>query len=243
VTEVDELPVELVPIGELQLDPENARLHGRRNLDVIMASLHEFGQRKPLVVTRDTVVRAGNGTLTAMREMAARNEEAAVVGMAPVWRKFTHAWVTWFPGTPEQARAYSVNDNRSTDLSEWDNRLLVKQLQAVREHDDALLKAAGYAPDEWTELIESVTRRTSQFGEPEFPGQVPQTGLQKLGEMYAGKGTRSLVFEYPDAVYAWVVEHLSEYRTRHGLVSNAAAFLELVAEVFAEDPPELETAG
>lgn len=47
------LEVEVVPIGDLTLDPRNARKHGRRNLDAIKGSLEQFGQRRPLVVRQE----------------------------------------------------------------------------------------------------------------------------------------------------------------------------------------------
>jgi DNA modification methylase len=39
-----------VSIDQLQHDPSNARKHGQKNLEAIKASLHKFGQRKPIIV-------------------------------------------------------------------------------------------------------------------------------------------------------------------------------------------------
>lgn len=242
MTELEELPVELVPLDRLHLDPDNARKHGRRNLQALKESLHRFGQRKPVVATGDSVIRAGNGTLMAMQEMARENADLQAIGGGQHWRSITGIWVTWFPGSPEEARAYGITDNRTSDFSEWDNRLLLKQLEAVREHDEELLKAAGFEQTEWDELVEVVTReeaRRSSFPPPEFEGQVPQTGMPELGDMYAGKGTRSLVFEYLDPIYVWVVERLGEYKEANDLPSNAATLLEIVAEVSGSAPPQL----
>ena len=38
-------------ISDLTLDPKNARKHSQKNLDAISASLKQFGQRKPIVIT------------------------------------------------------------------------------------------------------------------------------------------------------------------------------------------------
>ncbi|HEV2949384.1 MAG TPA: hypothetical protein VGX70_18560 [Gemmataceae bacterium] len=38
--------------SELNLDPENVRLHPEKNLEAIMRSLEQFGQDQPLVVQR-----------------------------------------------------------------------------------------------------------------------------------------------------------------------------------------------
>ena len=62
--------VETVPLTSLTPDPLNARKHNRRNIDAIKASLSKFGQRKPIVVTNDGTVIAGNGTLEAATSLA-----------------------------------------------------------------------------------------------------------------------------------------------------------------------------
>jgi ParB-like chromosome segregation protein Spo0J len=63
------MKIETTKISELSLDPSNVRKHSRRNLDAIKASLRKFGQQKPIVVDATGVVLAGNGTLTAAREL------------------------------------------------------------------------------------------------------------------------------------------------------------------------------
>jgi len=49
-------------IAELIPDPDNARLHDRRNIDAIKQSIQRFGIRKPIVVHElSKIVYAGNG--------------------------------------------------------------------------------------------------------------------------------------------------------------------------------------
>ena len=108
-----ELEVEIVPIEALTLDPRNARKHGRRNLEAIKGSLQQFGQRRPLVVRRDGQVIAGNGTLVAMRDLGWT--EVAITRVPPGW-------------SDEQVRAYALADNRTAELAEWDDVVLVDML-------------------------------------------------------------------------------------------------------------------
>lgn len=104
-----ELTITVVNTADLQLDPGNARKHGRKNLDAIKNSLTAFGQRRPLVVMPDMTVIAGNGTLEAMRELG---WEQVSITMTPT---------DW---TKEQAKAYALADNRTAELAEWDNTQL-----------------------------------------------------------------------------------------------------------------------
>ena len=63
------MKLEAISIESLSLDPSNVRKHSRRNLDAIKASLRKFGQQKPIVVDAKCIVLAGNGTLTAAKEL------------------------------------------------------------------------------------------------------------------------------------------------------------------------------
>ena len=56
-------------ITDLSFDPRNARTHSQKNIDAICASLTKFGQRKPIVITADNFVLAGNGTLEAAKSL------------------------------------------------------------------------------------------------------------------------------------------------------------------------------
>ena len=63
------MQLERVAIDALTVDPANVRGHSGRNLEAIAASLRAFGQQRPIVVDRDGVVIAGNGTLLAARQL------------------------------------------------------------------------------------------------------------------------------------------------------------------------------
>lgn len=108
-----DLKVEIVEISTLIPDPANARKHGQRNLDAIRASLREFGQRRALVVTGESVVIAGNGTMEAAKALG--------------WTKIaiTRTPKEW---DYDRARAYALADNRTAELAEWDMKILNEQL-------------------------------------------------------------------------------------------------------------------
>jgi hypothetical protein len=107
------LTVQSVAIGALVPDPQNARAHSERNLKAIMDSLTQFGQRRPLVVTGDNIVIAGNGTLEAAKRLG--------------WDTVT---ITRTPADWDyhRARAYALADNRTAELAEWDSAVLADQL-------------------------------------------------------------------------------------------------------------------
>lgn len=120
---MDELDVRLVALDDLTLDPRNARKHSPRNLAAIAESLEAFGQRKPIVVSQDMVVVAGNGTVEAARQLG--------------WSQISVAVLPWTD--PDKCMAYALADNRTAELAEWDGEVLAGQLVE--------LQAAGWGLD------------------------------------------------------------------------------------------------
>lgn len=106
-------------IDDLILDPNNARKHDKKNLDSIANSLELFGQRKPIVVWRNTVV-AGNGTLIAARSLGWKEISVSVV---------PEHWDL------NKVKAYALADNRTAELATWDQEILGQQLLELQQAD------------------------------------------------------------------------------------------------------------
>jgi len=107
------MQVEKIAIKDLTPDPENARTHDSKNLKAIAGSLEQFGQRKPIVITSNGVIIAGNGTVRAAKELG-----------------WTHIDATRLPEdwTTDKAKAYALADNRTAELADWDPKILADQL-------------------------------------------------------------------------------------------------------------------
>jgi len=107
------MDIEKVAIKDLTPDPENARTHDTSNLKAIAGSLELFGQRKPIVITIDGIIMAGNGTVQAAKQLG-----------------WTHIDATRLPAdwTPDKAKAYALADNRTAELADWDPKILADQL-------------------------------------------------------------------------------------------------------------------
>lgn len=120
-----------VPVNELKLDENNARKHGKRSIDAIAESLRQFGQQKAIVFDKDNVIRAGNGTY-----------EAAI--------KLGWGYVAAIPTSLEDAKvtAWAIADNRTTELSSWDEEALKNIFVGLKEEESDLLGATGFAGNE-----------------------------------------------------------------------------------------------
>ena len=137
------MKTETVAIDSISLDPANVRRHPDRNIQTIVASLKRFGQQKPIVVTKEGIVIAGNGTLQAARHLGWKQIEIVRTGL-----------------TGSDATAYAIADNRTAELAEWDDDALAQTLAALQIEDEALALDTGFdakdidallSPDEVTE--------------------------------------------------------------------------------------------
>lgn len=115
----------VVPIGDLILDPQNARQHGKKNIGAIVESLRRYKQREPIVVNKPTgIVLAGNGRVLAARELG--------------WEYLA---VVYAEDDEKDARGFALADNRTAELAEWDGEKLQETIRVLREDDEALYAA------------------------------------------------------------------------------------------------------
>lgn len=117
-----------VPIDSLSEDPRNARTHDAANLRAVAASLKSYGQLKPIVVNAENQqIVAGNGTWRA--------------ALALGWKQIAVVLVKM--DAAAQA-GFSVADNRTAELADWDDELLALRVEEIKTavpdlYDDLLL--------------------------------------------------------------------------------------------------------
>lgn len=153
------MKIERIKLTDLRPDEQNARKHDQANLKAIAGSLDQFGQRKPIVITQDNRVVAGNGTLTAAKLLDWK--EIDCVRVPADW-------------TADQIKAYALADNRTAELAEWDEQVMASQLLELQE--------AGFDIEEFGfELVNPPTEDESEAGD-EIPEVIqPRT---KLGQIW-----------------------------------------------------------
>lgn len=171
-----------IAIDDPVLDPANAMTHPEKNLSAIKGSLRVYRQRKPIVVNRLTgVVEAGNGTLTAAREM-----------------KWTHIAAVFVDDDPSTAAGFSISDNRTAQLSVWDDVALGKLMETIDIQDDGLQAmmddlAAEHADilpsgEAFPELTPPETHTCIvSYRDDDIPGLLKFLGIETLPENRLGK--------------------------------------------------------
>jgi hypothetical protein len=213
---------------DLVLDPNNARQHSEAQIKAIAKSLEEFGQQRPLVVDKNNVVYAGNGTLQAAQSL---NWEKVSVVVLPF-------------DDPIKCRAFAIADNRTSDLSSWDNAELVKSLEEINNAN--LLDTVGYSSYDVDDLkallseMEAVALYNSGIFEDTDSSEenvaYEKTMMDKKTD-YMNRAIRSIMLEYPLEQFAWVINILTKFRVEKDVQSNADALLLLLKDYSGEDYP------
>jgi DNA modification methylase len=108
-----DLTVHQVPVASLTRDPNNARVHSPEQIKVLQGLLERFGQRVPIVVNRRTnVIEKGNGLHEAVEDLG--------------WETIA---VVYADDDEATATAFALADNRSGDLSWFDDEVVHGQLK------------------------------------------------------------------------------------------------------------------
>ena len=216
------LQIERRSIAELSNDPANARKHNDKNIEAIIASLRRFGQQKPIVIDRNNIVRAGNGTLEAARRLGWDSIDCVKTSLEG-----------------SDAIAYAIADNRTAELAEWDDNVLAAQLNGLLTESEEIALAAGWTAEE-IEAMVALAEDDPEITEDDVP--VPpvdpitkpgdlwilgdhrllcgdSTKAEDVGRLMAGKKVDSVVTDPP-----YGMEFRSNYRkTKHEAISGDAS--------------------
>lgn len=144
--------MEKLAISSVQLDPANARKHNEKNMAAIKGSLARFGQQKPIVIDKNNVVIAGNGTLAAAKALG-----------------WTEIGVVRTQLEGPEAIAFALADNRTAELAEWDLDVVSKTIQSLKDFD---IDVGSFGFDD--KFIESVTPKAVGTKGLTDPDEIPE---------------------------------------------------------------------
>jgi DNA modification methylase len=159
------MKIELIDIKKLKTDPDNVRLHDDDNLGAIKKSLLQFHQQKPLVVGKGNIVIAGNATLEAAKALG--------------WTKIAIVRTTL---AGKQAMAYAIADNKTSDLSFFDDSKLADQLKELQQLSLTDFESTGFDQSSLDGLLASIQEDQAPI-EDEAP-EPPKVAKSKLGDLY-----------------------------------------------------------
>ena len=157
------LTIQYLSTEELKPSRENPRTHTKKQVQQILQSIRAFGFNVPILVNAQGQVLAGHGRLEAAKLL--RMPSVPTIQLEHLTR--------------EQCRAFTIADNKLTDNSAWDPKLLGEQLKDLAEVDlNFDIEAIGFETAEIELLIEGLAAET--------PGDLdPADVLPEIGSSVA----------------------------------------------------------
>ena len=160
------------PIAELKRTRVNARFHDKKQIGQIANSIKAFGFLVPIIIDRAGRIIAGHGRLLA----------AELLGL-------THVPTICVEHLSEaQIKAFMIADNRLTENSRWDDRLIAQQLKELSEvvELDFDIEVTGFAMGEIDLRIEGLTSESEGAEDAADALPAPQTGspVTRLGDVW-----------------------------------------------------------
>jgi DNA modification methylase len=155
-------------VKDLKSDHKNARRRTDRSASLIAESLKRFGAARSIVIDEDGRILAGNGTVEGakkagidkLRIIEAEGDELIAVRRAGL--------------TEDQKVGLALADNRSSDLSEWDNEML---RQLSEEHDLTPWFEDG-------ELLAEVLEPEEGLTDADDVPETPEEPVTKTGDIW-----------------------------------------------------------
>ncbi|MDB5652261.1 MAG: modification methylase [Hyphomicrobiales bacterium] len=162
------LTVAHLPIETVKPDPQNARIHSRKQVRQIAKSIESFGFNVPLLIDAHNTVIAGHGRLLACQHLGWTQ--------VPVIR-LEHL-------SDAQRRAFMIADNRLTEIAAWDDGLLGQTLKDLATLElDFDLEVTGFEMAEIDLRIESLAQPDLAPSEPEITA-VDGPAVSRMGDLW-----------------------------------------------------------
>ena len=158
----------MTSIKDLKSDHKNARKRTDRSAALIAESLKRFGAARSIVIDEDGRILAGNGTVEGakkagidkLRIIEAEGDELIAVRRAGL--------------SEDEKVGLALADNRSSDLSEWDNEML---RQLSEEHDLTPWFEDG-------ELLAEILEPEQGNTDPDDAPEPPEEPITKPGDLW-----------------------------------------------------------
>lgn len=156
---MSKLNIEYIKTGELIPYVNNPR-NNENAVDVVAGSIKEFGFKNPIIVDRNNVIIAGHTRLLAARKLG--------LDQVPVIRAEDL--------TEKQVKAFRIADNKTAELSEWDDELLAMELEGLED------MFTGFSDGEIDALLNQ--DGPADVVEDDFEVVLPEEPKAKPGDIY-----------------------------------------------------------
>jgi DNA modification methylase len=184
-------------ISDLKRNPRNARIHPPDQIQMVAASIREFGWTMPVLVDEDNLMLAGHARVAA----------AEILGIQEVPVILALGW------SDTQKQAYVEADNRLSELGQWDSEMRKEELQALVDADFPM-DALGWGDSELAEFLD--TGEIGGAADPDDIPALPKKPIVKAGDVWQ-MGAHRIICGDATEILTWQKLFLGE-RARAAMV-------------------------
>ena len=195
----------MTSINSLLSDHKNARRRTDRSAELIKESLQRYGAARSIVIDEDNRILAGNGTIEGAKAAGIKNVRI-------IETDGTEVIAIKRSGLSEDEKVgLALADNRTADLSEWDQAMLHSLSQ---EHD----LSPWFNQEDLNELL-AVTELPPEEGktDPDDVPEAPEEPITKPGDLWILGNHRLLCGDSTDVL---AVERLMDGATAGLLLTD-----------------------
>lgn len=109
-----------ISIYDIKIYANNPRKIPDRAVEAVAASIREFGFKSPVIIDKDNVIVCGHTRLLAAKKLGIEEVPCVIADDL----------------TPEQVKAYRLADNKTSELSYWDDERLELELEDLNMNFD-----------------------------------------------------------------------------------------------------------
>lgn len=110
--------MQYMTVSELKPYEKNPRINDNA-VEACAESIREYGFKVPIIVDNNGVIIAGHTRLKAAKRLGLKKVPVIIADDL----------------SEEQAKAFRIADNKVSDFSIWDNKLLLEELDALKDSD------------------------------------------------------------------------------------------------------------
>lgn len=151
------MKVQSMSITDIKPYPKNPR-DNDAGVEAVANSIKEFGWQQPIVVDKDNVIIVGHTRYKAAKKLGMKQVPVVVADEL----------------TDEQVKAYRLADNKTGELTGWDDDLLNDELDGILDID---MSDFGFD-------LELDDGEDKQAQEDDFDEEPPEEPKSKLGQIY-----------------------------------------------------------
>lgn len=115
-SKMEKLKIEYIDIEKLIPYINNPRINDNA-VDLVAASIKEFGFKNPILIDKENVIIAGHTRLKAAKKLGLK--EVPVIRVEDL--------------TDKQIKAFRIADNKTADFADWDMELLELELEELED--------------------------------------------------------------------------------------------------------------